>query len=56
MSIAVYGFLISERGAFFPSASIAKALFPELALLKIVDPEAPLCDLLSRCPCCATKT
>jgi SRSO17 transposase len=31
MSIAVYGFLISERGAFPPSA-IAKALFPELAL------------------------
>ena len=33
MSIAVYGFLISERGAFPPSA-IAKALFPELALPK----------------------
>jgi SRSO17 transposase len=34
MSIAVYGFLISERGAFPPSASIAKAFFPELALPK----------------------
>jgi SRSO17 transposase len=34
MSIAVYGFLISERGAFPPSASIAKILFPELALPK----------------------
>ena len=32
MSIAVYGFLISERGAFPPSAAIAKVLFPELAL------------------------
>jgi SRSO17 transposase len=32
MSIAVYGFLISERGAFPPSGSIAKALFPEFAL------------------------
>jgi SRSO17 transposase len=32
MSIAVYGFLISERGAFPPSASIAKVLFPQLAL------------------------
>ena len=65
MSIAVYGFLISERGAFSPSA-------------KIIDPEAPpprperrvpnsiptlrrqliikLVANLSRCPCCATKT
>jgi SRSO17 transposase len=34
MSIAVYGFLISERGAFPPSASIAKTLFPEFALPK----------------------
>jgi SRSO17 transposase len=34
MSIAVYGFLISERGAFPPSASIAKVLFPEFALPK----------------------
>jgi SRSO17 transposase len=34
MSIAVYGFLISERGAFPPSAAIAKVLFPELALPK----------------------
>lgn len=34
MSIAVYGFLISERGSFPPSASIAKVLFPELALPK----------------------
>jgi SRSO17 transposase len=34
MSIAVYGFLISERGAFPPSATIAKVLFPELALSK----------------------
>ena len=33
-SIAVYGFLISERGVFPPSASIAKALFPEFALPK----------------------
>jgi SRSO17 transposase len=32
MSIAVYGFLISERGAFFPSASISKVLFPQFAL------------------------
>jgi SRSO17 transposase len=34
MSIAVYGFLISERGAFPPSAAIAKVLFPEFALPK----------------------
>jgi SRSO17 transposase len=34
MSIVVYGFLISERGAFPPSASIAKVLFPELTLPK----------------------
>jgi SRSO17 transposase len=34
MSIAVYGFLISERGAFSPSASVAKTLFPQLALPK----------------------
>ena len=34
MSIAVYGFLISGRGAFPPSAAIAKALFPEFALPK----------------------
>jgi SRSO17 transposase len=34
MSIAVYGFLISERGVFPPSAAIAKALFPEFALPK----------------------
>jgi SRSO17 transposase len=34
MSIAVYGFLISERGAFPPSASIAKVLFSEFALPK----------------------
>jgi SRSO17 transposase len=32
ISIAVYGFLISERGAFPPSASIAEVLFPELTL------------------------
>jgi SRSO17 transposase len=32
LSIAVYGFLISERGAFSPSGTIAKMLFPELAL------------------------
>jgi SRSO17 transposase len=32
LSITVYGFLISERGAFPPSASIAKVLFPEFAL------------------------
>jgi SRSO17 transposase len=32
MSIAVYGFLISERGAFPPSRPIAKVLFPEFAL------------------------
>src|SRR5262245_22862893 len=32
LSIAVYGFLISERGAISPSGSIAKMLFPELAL------------------------
>src|SRR5262245_30563926 len=32
MSIAVYGFLTSERGAFPLSASIAKVLFSELAL------------------------
>jgi SRSO17 transposase len=32
MSIAVYGFLVSERGALPPSESIAKALFPEFAL------------------------
>ena len=38
MSIAVYGFLISERGAFPPSASIAKVLFPELALPKSYRP------------------
>jgi SRSO17 transposase len=34
ISIAVYGFLISERGAFPPSASIAKVLFSEFALPK----------------------
>jgi SRSO17 transposase len=34
MSIAVYGFLISERGAFPPSAAIAKVLFPQFALPK----------------------
>jgi SRSO17 transposase len=38
MSIAVYGFLISERGAFPPSASIAKALFPQFALPKSYRP------------------
>ena len=32
MSIAVYGFLVSERGAFPPSAAIAKVLFPQFAL------------------------
>ena len=34
MSIAVYGFLISERGAFPPSAAIVKVLFPQFALPK----------------------
>jgi SRSO17 transposase len=34
MSIAVYGFLISERGAFPPSRSIAKVLFADFALPK----------------------
>ena len=34
MSIAVYGFLISERGAFPPSRPIAKVLFPQFALPK----------------------
>jgi len=34
MSIAVYGFLISERGAFPPSGPIAKVLFQEFALPK----------------------
>src|SRR5215510_11501981 len=38
MSIAVYGFLISERGVFPPSASIAKALSPEFALPKCYRP------------------
>jgi SRSO17 transposase len=32
MSIAVYGFLISERGAFPPSAATAKVLLPGFAL------------------------
>jgi SRSO17 transposase len=32
MSIAVYGFLISERGTFPPSGSTAKVLFPQFAL------------------------
>jgi SRSO17 transposase len=32
ISIAVYGFLIAERGAFPPSGSVAKVLFPEFAL------------------------
>ena len=32
LSIAVYGFLISESGAFPPSASLGQRLFPELAL------------------------
>jgi SRSO17 transposase len=32
MSIAAYGFLVSERGAFPPSAAIAKVLFPQFAL------------------------
>jgi SRSO17 transposase len=34
MSIAVYGFLISERGAFPPSRSVAKVLLPQFALPK----------------------
>ena len=34
MSIAVYGFLISERGAFPPSGPFAKVLFAEFALPK----------------------
>jgi len=34
MSIAVYGFLISERGAFPPSRPIAKVLFAQIALPK----------------------
>lgn len=34
MSIAVYGFLISERGTFPPSGSVAKALFPQFAIPK----------------------
>jgi SRSO17 transposase len=38
MSIAVYGFLISERGAFPPSAAIAKVLFPQFALPKSYRP------------------
>jgi SRSO17 transposase len=38
MSIAVYGFLISERGAFPPSGSIAKVLFSEFALPKSYRP------------------
>src|SRR5262249_11936750 len=38
--IAVYGFLISERGALSSSAGIAKVLFPEFALPK---------DYLGRC-------
>jgi len=32
MSIAVYGFLISERGTFPPSGPVAKVLFPQFAL------------------------
>ena len=32
MSIAVYGFLISERGVFPPSGPVAKVLFPQFAL------------------------
>ena len=38
MSIAVYGFLISERGTFPPSGSIAKVLFSEFALPKSYRP------------------
>jgi SRSO17 transposase len=38
MSIAVYGFLISERGSFPPSAAIAKVLFPQFALHKSYRP------------------
>jgi len=34
ISIAVYGFLISERGAFPPSRPIAKVLFAQIALPK----------------------
>lgn len=33
MSIAVYGFLVSERGV-FPPSRVAKALFPQIALPK----------------------
>ncbi len=40
MSIAIYGFSISERGA-FPPGSIAKILFSEFALPKVYDREAP---------------
>jgi len=38
MSIAAYGFLISERGTFSPSASSAKILFSEFALPKSYRP------------------
>jgi SRSO17 transposase len=38
MSIAVYGFLISERGSFPPSTAIAKVLFPQFALPKSYRP------------------
>src|SRR5262245_6283934 len=38
ISIAVYGFLISERGAFSPSGPIAKVLFPPIALPKSYRP------------------
>ena len=34
ISIAVYGFLISERGAFPPSGPVAKVFFQEFALPK----------------------
>ena len=34
ISIAVYGFLISERGAFPPSGAAAKVLFPQIVLPK----------------------
>jgi SRSO17 transposase len=38
MSIAVYGFLISERGSFPPSTAIAEVLFPQFALPKSYRP------------------
>jgi hypothetical protein len=41
MSIAVYGFLISERGAFPPQHQLPKFSSRNLPFPRLIDPEAP---------------